>query len=94
MASESSWPQGAYSSGVTSVRWLRSRIDPENVALLWVRSVAHGTDRGARGAFLYAPSGMLADTLPVSRAVALTAGMAVFYAAAAAEAGVGAAALR
>ena len=70
------------------------RIDPENIVLLWVRSVATALIAALVMRFLYAPSGLLADTLPASRAAALTAGMAVFYAAGRRlEAGVGAAAL-
>ena len=70
------------------------RIDPENTALLWVRSVATALIAALVIRFVYAPSGLLAETLLSSRAAALVTAVAVFFAAGKRlEAGIGAAAL-
>ncbi len=70
------------------------RIDPDNIVLLWVRSVATALIAALVMRFVYAPSGLLAETMVASRVLALLSGAAVFYAAGKRlEAGVGAAAL-
>lgn len=70
------------------------RIDPENSALMWVRSVATALIAALVMRFVYAPSGLLAETLLASRTLALMTGMVAFFAAGRRlEAGVGAAAL-
>jgi branched-subunit amino acid transport protein len=54
------------------------QIDPENAVLLWVRAVATALIAALVVRFVYAPSGLLAETLPLSRAAALAAGVVVF----------------
>ncbi len=56
-----------------------SRFDPEGPLLLWVRSVATALIAALVVRFVYDPSGMLADTAFLSRAVALAAAVAGFY---------------
>ncbi len=70
------------------------RIEPDNIVLLWVRSVATALIAALVMRFVYAPSGLLADTTSASRVLALLAGVLVFIAAGKRlEAGVVAAAL-
>lgn len=56
-----------------------SRLDPESPVLLWVRSVATALIAALVVRFVYAPSGMLADTAFTSRAIALAAAVAGFH---------------
>jgi branched-subunit amino acid transport protein len=56
------------------------RINPNHGVLLWVRSVATALIAALVVRFVYAPTGLLAETLWTSRAGALIAGVTAFFA--------------
>lgn len=55
-----------------------SHIDPDGPALRWVRAVATALVAALVARFIYAPSGLLADTHLASRILALAAGALAF----------------
>jgi branched-subunit amino acid transport protein len=57
-----------------------SHIDPDGPALRWVRAVATALVAALVARFIYAPSGLLAETHLASRIVALAAGALAFLA--------------
>jgi branched-subunit amino acid transport protein len=55
-----------------------SRIDPDGPTLRWVRAVATALVAALVARFIYAPSGLLAETHLISRIIALAAGTLAF----------------
>jgi branched-subunit amino acid transport protein len=55
-----------------------SHIDPDGLALTWIRAVATALVGALVARFIYAPSGLLAETHLLSRILALAAGTLAF----------------